>query len=70
MNAVGGEETMTQKRIGFFKEIVPNLERLGMIAPVAPLATSLTTSEKDALKKWPLSLDLNLHITVSARLTI
>ncbi len=51
MNAVGGEETMTQKRIGFFKEIVPNLEKLGMIAPVAPLATSLTTSEKDALKK-------------------
>jgi putative ABC transport system substrate-binding protein len=51
MNAVGGEETMTQKRIGFFKQIVPNLERLGMIAPVAPLATSLTSSEKEALQK-------------------
>lgn len=51
MNAVGGEETMTQKRIGFFQEIVPGLRRLGMIAPVAPLATSVTASEKDALQK-------------------
>ena len=33
MNAVGGEETMTQKRIGLFKELVPGLTRLGMIAP-------------------------------------
>ena len=37
MNAVGGEETMTQKRIGFFKELVPNLIRLGMIAPAMKL---------------------------------
>src|SRR5271170_5241951 len=33
MNAIGGEETMTQKRIGFFKQLVPDLKRLGMIAP-------------------------------------
>ena len=32
MNAVGGEETMTQKRIGLFKQLVPSLTRLGMIA--------------------------------------
>ena len=32
MNAVGGEETMTQKRIGLFKQLVPDLKRLGMIA--------------------------------------
>ena len=32
MNAVGGEETMTQKRIGLFKQLVPDLTRLGMIA--------------------------------------
>ena len=31
MNAVGGEETVAQKRIGLFKELVPNLTRLGMI---------------------------------------
>jgi hypothetical protein len=33
MNAVGGEEAIAQKRIGFFKELVPGLTRLGMIAP-------------------------------------
>jgi putative tryptophan/tyrosine transport system substrate-binding protein len=48
MNAVGGEETMTQKRIGFFKELVPNLIRLGMIAPANGV---LAMREKDALQK-------------------
>jgi putative tryptophan/tyrosine transport system substrate-binding protein len=48
MNAVGGEETMTQKRIGLFKELVPNLTRLGMIAPGAGY---LAMKEKDALRK-------------------
>jgi putative ABC transport system substrate-binding protein len=48
MNAVGGEETMTQKRIGFFKELVPNLVRLGVIAPANGL---LAMQEKDALQK-------------------
>jgi putative ABC transport system substrate-binding protein len=48
MNALGGEETMTQKRIGFFKELVPNLTRLGMISPAN---TSLAMKEKDALQK-------------------
>lgn len=31
-NAVGGEEAMTTKRIGLFKELMPNLTRLGMIS--------------------------------------
>jgi putative ABC transport system substrate-binding protein len=48
MNAVGGEETMTQKRIGLFKELVPNLTRLGMIAPANGV---LARTEKDALQK-------------------
>jgi len=48
MNAAGGEETMTQKRIGFFKEIVPNLTRLGVLAPVGGV---LAKQEKDALQK-------------------
>jgi putative ABC transport system substrate-binding protein len=48
MNAVGGEETMAQKRIGFFKELVPNLVRLGMIAPANGV---LAMQEKDALQK-------------------
>ena len=48
MNAVGGEETMTQKRIGLFKQLVPDLKRLGMIASDVALATM---KEKDALRK-------------------
>jgi putative ABC transport system substrate-binding protein len=48
MNAVGGEETMTQKRIGFFKELVPDLRRVGMIAPANG---SLAMKEKEALQK-------------------
>src|SRR5258706_5305964 len=48
MNAVGGEETMTQKRIGLFKELVPNLMRIGMIAPANGV---LAKEEKDALQK-------------------
>jgi putative tryptophan/tyrosine transport system substrate-binding protein len=34
MNAVGGEESLTAKRLGFFKDLVPNIERLGMIGVV------------------------------------
>jgi putative ABC transport system substrate-binding protein len=48
MNAVGGEETVAQKRIGLFKELVPNLKRLGMIGPAFGL---LAMQEKDALQK-------------------
>ena len=48
MNAVGGEETMVQKRIGLFKEIVPDLTRLGVIA--SDVAVALL-KEKDALQK-------------------
>jgi putative ABC transport system substrate-binding protein len=54
MNAVGGEETMTQKRVGFLKELVPGLTRLGMIAR-SPLPNStlngLPTQEENALRK-------------------
>ena len=48
MNAAGGEETMAQKRIGLFKELVPNLTRLGVIAPAKG---DLAMEEKDALQK-------------------
>ena len=53
MNAVGGEETLTQKRIGFFKQLVPDLKRLGMIAPTpAPnRPATLVLKEKEALQK-------------------
>ena len=55
MNAVGGEEALTTKRIGFFKELAPNLTRLGMIGfadsvnPVA--AANLALPERNALRK-------------------
>jgi putative ABC transport system substrate-binding protein len=48
MNAVGGEETMAQKRIGLFKQLVPGLTRLGMIAPAKGV---LAMKEKEALQK-------------------
>jgi putative ABC transport system substrate-binding protein len=54
MNAIGGEETMTQKRVGFFKKLVPGLTRLGMMAhaPVPdPVYNGLATREENALRK-------------------
>jgi len=40
MNAVGGEEALTQKRMNFFKELVPDLKRLGFIGSSSILATA------------------------------
>jgi putative tryptophan/tyrosine transport system substrate-binding protein len=57
MNALGGEETMTQKRIGFFKELVPGLTRLGMIASNVGAAV---IKEKDALQKVAADLGFEL----------
>jgi putative ABC transport system substrate-binding protein len=54
MNAIGGEETITQKRIGFFKELVPGLTRLGMVARASlpdPVYNGLATREENALRK-------------------
>jgi putative ABC transport system substrate-binding protein len=31
MNAVGGEESLTAKRLGFFRDLVPNIKRVGML---------------------------------------
>jgi putative ABC transport system substrate-binding protein len=47
MNAVGGEQSLTEKRIGFFKEMVPNLTRLGMIGVAKGL---LSVVEEKALR--------------------
>ena len=47
MNAVGGEETLTQKRMGLFKELVPGLKRLGFIGT----ATGLAATELTALRR-------------------
>jgi putative ABC transport system substrate-binding protein len=60
MNAVGGEETMTEKRIGFFKQLVPSMTRLGMIAPVLARVPSSTllVEERKALRKMALHFGL------------
>lgn len=63
MNAVGGEETVTQKRIELFKQLVPGLTRIGMIAPVQGSQTgptSLAVKEKDALQRVAAQLDYEL----------
>jgi putative ABC transport system substrate-binding protein len=55
MNAMGGEESLATKRIGFFKELVPNLTRLGMIGfadSVNPVpSANLALPERNALRK-------------------
>lgn len=55
MNAVGGDETITQKRVGFLKELVPGLTRVGMIArsplPNNSVLNGLPTQEENALRK-------------------
>src|SRR5215208_6813316 len=33
LNALGGEDTVAEKRISLFKELVPSLTRLGMFGP-------------------------------------
>jgi putative tryptophan/tyrosine transport system substrate-binding protein len=47
MNAVGGEESLTEKRFGFFRELAPHLTRLGMIGTATGL---LSVAEQNALR--------------------
>jgi putative ABC transport system substrate-binding protein len=47
MNAVGGEEALTQKRMGLFKELVPGLKRLGFIGTATSI---LAIAELTALR--------------------
>ena len=51
MNAIGGEESLTAKRLGFFKDLVPNIKRLGMIGSWVPqLQGGLLYQEEIALR--------------------
>src|SRR4051812_43443624 len=47
MNAVGGEEALTQKRMNLFKELVPNLKAVGFIGSTSSI---LATAELKALQ--------------------
>lgn len=52
MNAIGGEESLTAKRLGFFKDLVPSIRRLGMIASWTPqIQGGLLYQEEMALRK-------------------
>ena len=51
-NAMGGEEGITAKRINLFKELMPNLTRLGMIGfPDGSVAGSIAKLEHNGLRK-------------------
>lgn len=50
-NAVGGEESITAKRIGLFKEMMPNLTRLGMIGFATSNRADLQNLEHRGLQK-------------------
>src|ERR1700731_1707120 len=64
MNAVGGEESLVSKRIGFFKELVPNLTQLGMIgiadSETAIASAGLAIPERNALRKASAQLGFEL----------
>ena len=65
MNAIGGEEALTQKRIGLFKDMVPNLARLGMIGSAKE--GTLGALEAGALRKAAAQLGLEfVHYPVEA----
>lgn len=48
MNAVGGEETMAQKRLGLFKELVPDASKIGIVGSGT---NPVLVKEKEALHK-------------------
>jgi putative ABC transport system substrate-binding protein len=60
MNALGGEEGLTQKRIGAFKQLVPGLKRLAFIGTAT---STLAVVELEALRKTagPLGFEIVHH---------
>jgi putative ABC transport system substrate-binding protein len=61
MNAVGGEESLTTKRLGFFKGLVPGIRRLGMIGVADYGVARLETSEEAALRKVTAQLGIGFE---------
>jgi putative ABC transport system substrate-binding protein len=60
MNAVGGEEGLTHKRLGLFKQLVPGLKRLAFIGTATSI---LAVAELDASRKAaaPLGFEIVHH---------
>jgi len=50
MNAIGGENALTQKRLGLFRDLVPTINRLGMIgvAELPGVRRGLLSKQEDA----------------------
>jgi putative ABC transport system substrate-binding protein len=61
MNAIGGEESLTAKRLGFFKDLVPDIQRLGMIGVADYGLARLETSEEAALRKVSAQLGIGFE---------
>ena len=61
MNAIGGEESLTAKRLGFFKDLVPDIRRLGMIGVVDYGLARLEPSEEAALRKVTAQLGIGFE---------
>jgi putative tryptophan/tyrosine transport system substrate-binding protein len=61
MNAIGGEESLTAKRLGFFKDLVPDIQRLGMIGVADYGLARLETSEEAALRKVTAQLGIGFE---------
>jgi putative ABC transport system substrate-binding protein len=60
-NAAGGVETLLTKQLGFFKELVPNLTRLGFIGPLAETAAKYPV-ERPAAQKATEQLGIGLSM--------
>ena len=58
MNAVGGEESLTAKRLGFFRDLVPGIRRIGMIGVEDYGLIQLEISEEAALSKFAAQLGI------------
>lgn len=58
MNAVGGEESLTAKRLGFFRDLVPGIRRIGMIGVADYGLIRLEASEEAALSKFAAQLGI------------
>jgi len=61
MNAIGGEESLTAKRLGFFRDLAPDIRRLGMIGVAAYGGERLETSEEAALRKVAAQLGIGFE---------
>ncbi len=61
MNAVGGEESLTAKRLGFLRDLVPGIRKLAMIGVADYGVVRLETTEAAALRKVTAQLNVDFE---------